>query len=166
MIHFFHKESAQNVWPFQVGAIADGLIVPMDQIPDPVFSEGVLGFCCGIDSEDGIIYAPADATVVEVSDTFHAIGLSCSNGVEILLHLGIDTVKLGGAGFKCLVKQDAHVRKGQKLMKMDLELIREAGLASTAILCITNSDDYKEVKLCAENKICHSEPILLIEKEI
>ena len=127
-----------------LAAHADGTVVPMDQIPDAVFSQGIMGFCCGIEPENGKVYAPADGTVIQLTPTLHAIGLSVGD-MELLIHAGIDTVAMDGDGFTNEVREGQAVKKGDLLMTMDLEKIRAAGYPATVILIVTNSDDFASV---------------------
>ncbi|MDO5435080.1 MAG: phosphoenolpyruvate--protein phosphotransferase [Clostridia bacterium] len=118
------------------GAPADGRLIPMEQIPDPAFSSGVLGKCIGIEPESGNIYAPVSGTVTMVADTLHAIGIRSDGGHEILIHIGIDTVALKGKGFTCSLKAGARVEKNDLIMTADPDVIRAAGLNATVILVL------------------------------
>ena len=81
-----------------LAAYAQGTVVPMEEIPDQVFSQGIMGFCCGIEPTDGKVYAPADGTIIQTTDTLHAVGLTV-DGMELLIHAGVDTVEMNGEGF-------------------------------------------------------------------
>ena len=107
---------------------ADGELIPMEEIPDPVFSEGIMGKCFGVMPENGEICAPVSGTVTAVAAAGHAVSLQEENGREILIHAGLDTVKLNGEGFKVLVREGETVKQGQLLMEADIRLIREKGL--------------------------------------
>ena len=117
------------------GAPADGELIPMQEIPDPVFSSGKLGKCIGILPENGNIWSPCDGTVVSIAETKHAITIKADNGEEFLVHVGIDTVKLGGKGFMVLVSEGDYIGKSQKIMTADLDVIRGAGLSTMVIIC-------------------------------
>lgn len=136
-------------------APASGEVVEMKNIADPVFSEGVLGFCCGIEptDSDGRIFAPCGGVVTQLSETMHAIGLETEDGVEILIHVGVDTVDMQGEGFAASCAQGNTVTKGQLLLTADIGKIREAGYCATVITVVTNSDSCKEVKLKALGNI-------------
>ena len=116
-----------------VAAPADGKLIPMEEIPDPVFSSGTLGECVGILPENGTIYAPCDGTVSGVAKTGHAITFTASDGRQILVHVGIDTVSLGGRGFRVHVKEGMAVSKGDIVLEADLEVIRVAGLSPIVV---------------------------------
>ena len=132
---------AATVFPAVLGAVTKGVFVPMDQIPDEVFSAGVMGVCCGIEPEEGKLYAPADGKVTQLTDTLHAIGLE-AGGIDILIHVGVDTVEMNGNGFTNAVKEHQSVKKGDLLMTMDLKKICEAGHPATVIIAVANSDDF------------------------
>ena len=114
-----------------LSASAKGTAIPMERVPDPVFSTGVLGACCGIEPEEGKIYAPVDGIISMLTDTKHAIGIEGTSGVEVLIHVGVNTVEMKGAGFENLVKEGDRVKKGQLLMTVDLEKVKAAGYAAS-----------------------------------
>ena len=118
----------------------------MNEIPDDVFSAGVLGSCCGVNPTEGKVFAPIDGKITQLSDTLHAVGIEGANGVEVLLHIGVDTVDMNGDGFTPAVKEGDTVEKGQLLLSMDLEKIQAAGHPSTVIMIVTNSDDFASVE--------------------
>lgn len=120
-------------------APVDGETVPMRQIPDIIFSSGVIGSCIGILPENGHILAPCSGVVAEIADTAHAITFRNEKGMEILLIAGIDTFTLNGRGLSPLVKAGDSVTAGQPLMEMDLNLIRNAGLSPMIITVLSNS---------------------------
>ena len=109
----------------------------MEEIPDKTFSQGILGKCIGIEPENGRIYAPCDGRVIHIAETKHAISILSDRGHELIIHVGIDTVRLNGKGFKCLVKADQQVKKGELLMENDLAVIRGAGLSAITVLILT-----------------------------
>lgn len=128
-----------------VAAVAKGSAIPMADIPDPAFSQGFVGFCCGIEPEDGQVFSPVDGVVSQVPDTLHAVGIE-SQGMELLVHCGVDTVDMKGQGFTMLVKEGQSVKTGDPLLTMDLEVIRGAGHPTTIITAVTNSDDFTGVE--------------------
>lgn len=125
--------------PVEIGAPVNGTVVPMTEINDQVFSSGVLGTCVGVEPENGIIVAPIDGKIAHIADTLHAIGIQ-STSFEVLIHVGIDTVEMNGDGFNSKVKCGQIVKKGQKLLEIDLEKIKDAGHPATVITVIPNSD--------------------------
>ena len=114
-------------------APVSGETVPMQQIPDVMFSSGVIGNCIGIMPENGHILAPCDGEVLEIADTNHALTFRTADGTEILLLVGLDTFTLGGEGLCPLVAEGEAVKRGQAVMDADLERIREAGLSPIII---------------------------------
>ena len=120
---------------------ADGELVPMEEIPDPVFSEGIMGECFGVMPDNGKICAPISGTVTMVAETKHAVSLQGEDGREILVHAGLDTVKLNGDGFKVLVQNGEKVQQGQQIMEADIRLIREKGLNPIVIVARIESGE-------------------------
>ena len=132
---------AQNVAAeacHELQAPLSGHVIPMEQIPDQVFSQGVLGQGVGIEPTGNVVVAPADATVSTViEDSKHACGLLLDNGVELLIHVGMDTVTMGGDGFQLHVKEGDRVHAGDKLITFDPEKIKAAGHPTTTAFVIT-----------------------------
>lgn len=123
----------------------NGKCVALGEVPDEAFSSGALGAGAAYLPEEGIVRAPADATVRAVFPTGHALGMVTDGGAEVLIHIGMDTVKLGGEGFKVMVKEGERVIKGQILVEFDLAVISEAGYSSVTPMIITNTGDYSEI---------------------
>ena len=154
---------AVPVFPDTLGAAAKGTFVTMAEIPDEVFSTGVLGTCCGIDPAEGKVYAPADGKISQLTDTLHAIGIE-AGGVEILIHVGVDTVDMNGDGFVNKVKLNHNVKKGDLLLTMDLEKIRAAGHPATVIMAVTNADDFSSVEETASGTVQPGDHVMRINK--
>lgn len=117
---------------------AQGELLPLEEVPDETFASKVLGDGVAVNPSAGAVFAPADAVVTHLADTKHAIGLMTAGGNEILIHVGIDTVKLGGKYFKPHVKDGDTVRRGQLLLEFDLEQLRNAGYATTIPMLFTD----------------------------
>ncbi len=115
--------------------------------------------------EKGEVVAPCDATVETVFDTKHAVGMSTESGVELLIHIGINTVELGGKYYTTHVKDGDQVKKGQLLVSFDMDKIKEAGYDVTTPLIVTNSDDYRDVKILHEGMVTPEDKVLEIVKE-
>lgn len=147
------SEPAAPAGPLVVAADARGTVVKMEDIPDEVFAQGILGPCCGIDPEVGEVFAPLDGEITQAPDTLHALGILGDNGVEVLIHVGVDTVEMKGDGFASSVKLGDKVRKGQKLLTMDLEKIKAAGHPAVVITVITNGDDFASTELVASGTV-------------
>ena len=135
---------------YSVPAPVKGEVVKGEEIPDGAFSSGALGLGVGIKPEDNVVYAPFDGKISTVIDTKHAVGISGPGNMELLIHVGIDTVKMKGEGFNCFVSQDEEVKKGQKLIEFDRDTIKKAGYSDMVVVLLTNSDDYKDVKTASE----------------
>lgn len=157
------QPAAPAAFPTTLGAPAKGSFVPMEQIPDEVFSAGVLGICCGVDPAEGKVYAPMDGKITQVADTLHAIGIAAS-GAEVLIHVGVDTVDMNGDGFSGKVKVGQRVKKGDLLLTMDLEKIKAAGHPATVILAVTNTDDLAAVKPAAEGPVQPGDAVLSLKQ--
>lgn len=110
-------------------APAEGQVVPMAEIPDTSFAQGLLGPCVGLNPVSGAVYAPCKGKIFSIADTLHAITIVSDDKQDILVHVGIDTVKLNGKGFKVCVQEGEQVEQGQKIMDVDLSIIKDAGLS-------------------------------------
>lgn len=119
-----------------------GKLIDLSEVNDEVFSAGILGNGMAVIPEKGELYAPADATIATVFDSKHAISMVCDNGAELLLHVGLDTVKLEGKHYEPLVKDGDKVKAGQLLMKFDMKAIKKEGYDLVTPVVITNSDEY------------------------
>lgn len=129
--------------PGEIKSPLSGRIIPLEEIPDQVFSQGVLGEGVGIEPTDNVVLAPADGEVSTVmEDSGHACGLLLDNGVELLIHVGMDTVSMGGDGFQLHVKEGDRVRLGDKLITFDPEKIRRAGHPTTTAFVVTEPADF------------------------
>ncbi len=120
----------------------EGMLIPLKDVKDEVFSAGVLGEGMAVIPESGELYAPADATIDTVFDSKHAISMVCDNGAELLLHVGLETVKLNGKHFEPQVKNGDKVKAGQLIMKFDIEALKEEGFDVVTPVIITNADNY------------------------
>lgn len=158
------KETPAAVtFPITLCAASKGKYVAMDKIPDEVFSTGILGICCGIDPEEGKVYAPVSGKIIQLADTLHAIGIE-TGGMELLIHVGIDTVEMNGKGFQSMVKLGQNVKKGDLLLTMDLEMIHDAGYPATVIMAVTNSDDFSAVESVAADFVNLGDGVLWVNQ--
>lgn len=139
-----------------------GEVVPLADVPDEVFASGALGEGVAILPSDGNVYAPCDGVITTMMDSRHAVGMVADNGVEILIHVGLDTVSMDGKPFEYKVKQDQVVKKGDLLIVADLDQIKAAGFKSYTPVIITNSDDYVSIKATSEKTIKTGEKLLTI----
>lgn len=139
-----------------------GTIVPRNEIPDDTFAAGVLGNGVGIDPEEGVVVAPFDGEISSVTDTKHAIGITGPADMEVLIHVGVDTVNMKGDGFELLVEEGQKVKAGQKLMTFDIAKIKAAGYSPVAAVLLTNSDDYPEFKVVKTGKAQRLEEVFTV----
>ena len=117
-----------------------GSIVQLEEVPDPVFSQKMLGDGIAILPSDGIVVAPFEGEIVQVFPTKHAIGLRGKSGIEVLIHIGLETVALNGEGFETFIKQGDKVSKGDKLVKFDMDYINENASSLVTPITITNGE--------------------------
>ena len=132
----------------ELKSILDGKVMPIEEAPDDVFSQKIMGDGLAIEPSNNVVTAPADCDVsVVMADTGHACGLSFPNGVELLIHVGVDTVDMGGDGFKLLVKEGDHVKAGQPLIEFDPAKIKAAGHPCTTMLIVTSEGNAANIKM-------------------
>ena len=149
-----------------VTAPFSGTLVPLSEVPDETFASGVLGEGIAIEPSDGLFCSPVDGTVETIAETKHAIGFAADNGLEILVHVGLETVSLNGEGFEILVKEGDKVKAGQPVAKADLALIRERGLKTITFLVLTGGADDMELHCADGLATAGKTPVLtLTEKE-
>ena len=132
----------------ELKSILDGKVMPIEEAPDDVFSQKIMGDGVAIEPSNTVVTAPADCDVsVVMADTGHACGLTLPNGVELLIHVGVDTVDMGGDGFKLLVNEGDHVKAGQKLIEFDPEKIKAAGHPCTTMLIVTAEGSAANIRM-------------------
>ena len=130
-----------------------GTVIPLSEVHDEVFASAMMGKGCAVIPEEGKVYAPFDGKVVGLLDSHHAVGMESTDGVEVLIHVGMDTVKLNGRCFTIHVEEGEQVKKGQLLLEFDIPGIKEAGYEVTTPIIITNSDEFNDVETKAEGKV-------------
>lgn len=162
--NFTQDELISNVEEGAIYSPADGELITLSDVGDGVFSAEILGKGCGLRPSEGRIYAPFDGKVIQVSDTKHAIGLISEDGVETLIHVGIDTVNMQGKGFVPKVQVNNHVKYGQLLMLFSIPEIQKAGYNEVISIIVTNTGDYEDIEFVGPGKISKSEKILFIKK--
>ena len=146
-----------------IHACANGAMVNLSDVKDEVFASKAMGDGVAIVPDDGVIYAPTDATVVMAYPTGHAIGLQTDEGIEMLLHIGINTVELNGKGFEILVKSGQKVRQGDKLIEFDVETIRQAGYDATVMQLVTNMKESAQIHLEDKETVDEKDEIMKLE---
>lgn len=124
-------------------AVADGQAIPLEQVPDEAFSSKMLGDGFAVNPVSGTIYSPVNGKIDSVTETRHAYTIHSDDGLDILVHIGVDTVKLGGRGFISLVEQGDSVRAGDVIAKADLGLIKSHGLSALTPVLVANHDELK-----------------------
>lgn len=137
----------------------DGKILPLEQLPDETFATAILGPGCGVEPTGDTVYAPFDGTITTVAGTLHAVGLQSDDGIELLIHVGMDTVEMQGKGFTGLVKEGQKVKAGTPLLKVDLDAIRAAGHPTATAIIVTNADDLEEMKVVGEGTVTAGAPL-------
>ena len=141
-----------------------GKAVPVTEVPDPAFAEGMLGNGIAILPTEGKVYAPCDATVDTMFETGHAVSLAAPNGAEILIHVGLETVSLEGKPFTIHVANGDKVKKGQLLMEADLEAIKAAGLNTITPLLVCNTDDYPTFNTFVGKAVTQEDVVIELSK--
>lgn len=137
----------------------DGKVVPISEVSDPVFSQKMMGDGFGVDPNNGEIYSPVDAEIISVFPTKHALGLKLANDVDLLIHIGIDTVELDGKPFEILVEEGQEISPETLLVKVDLDALKDAGKEDTVIIAFTNMDVVEDYSLSATGELSRGELI-------
>lgn len=140
-----------------------GNVMLLKEVPDKTFANKLLGDGIAIDPEDGVVVAPADGKISLVFETKHAVALKTDSGAEILIHVGIDSVKMNGEGFKAFVKSGDRVKAGDKLLEVDLELLREKAASAITPIVISNTEEFKSIKQLKTGKVNLKDQLLLLE---
>lgn len=148
---FGKKEEA--VKTVQLLAPLTGTAVDLSMVPDPVFSEKMMGDGFAIEPSEGIVVSPVDGEIMQVFPTKHAVGIRAENGAEILIHIGLETVSLKGEGFETHVKQGDSVKAGDKLVTFDLAIISEKAKSKITPVIITNTDQAASLEKLTEGEV-------------
>ena len=143
-----------------LSACLNGTVVPLADVKDEAFASGALGDGIAIEPTDGELVAPADGEIFSTFETHHAVGMTTADGAELLMHIGIDTVKLGGKHFTYLVNEGDKVKKGQPLIRFELEAIKAEGYPVTTPLIVCNTDDYAAVAAKASGTVKQGDALL------
>ena len=140
-----------------------GELLPLSEVKDEVFSSGAMGEGVAVEPSEGVLHAPADGKVVMTFPTGHAIGMKTSDGAEILMHIGMDTVNLQGHGFETLVAKGDEFKAGDELVKFDIDAIHAKGYVVTTPIVVTNSKDYEKITVVSQGKVKVGQEILDLE---
>ncbi|MFE8701354.1 PTS glucose transporter subunit IIA [Cytobacillus sp. FJAT-54145] len=140
----------------------NGEVIPLEQVPDPVFSEKMMGEGVAVMPTEGNVYAPVDGTIIQVAPTKHAIGISAKDGSEILIHVGLETVALKGEGFQVAVEVGEKVSVGSLLMEVDWDIVKSKAKSSVIPIVITNShEDSKQYTITDEKNAISGKTVIL-----
>ena len=137
-----------------------GQIIPLSEVNDPVFSSEAMGKGCAVIPLEGKVFAPFDGTIVGLLDSHHAVGMESENGIEILIHVGMDTVKLGGKHFTCHIEDGQQVKIGQLLLEFDMDAIKAEGYEIVTPVIITNSDEFTEITTEVAGRVKNGDKLL------
>ena len=148
-----------------LGAHMKGEVVKLADVADEAFASGAMGDGIAIEPSEGKLYAPADGTIETVFETKHAVGMTTDDGVELLLHIGIDTVKLGGKYFEAYVAPEATVKKGDLLVSFDMEAIKAEGYPLTTPMIVCNTDDYAYIEMLTSGAVENGTDLLKVQGE-
>ena len=159
---FFKKLFGKNTDDFY--APMAGKAVPISEVPDPTFAEGMLGNGIAIEPSEGKVYAPCDATVDMMFTTGHAVSLVADCGAEVLIHVGLETVSLEGKPFKVYAASGDKVKKGQLLMEVDLDAVKAAGLPIITPMVICNTDEYPTFKTTVGKDVTNDDVVIALAK--
>ena len=159
---FFKKLFGKNTDDFY--APLAGKAVPISEVPDPTFAEGMLGNGIAIEPAEGKVYAPCDATVDMMFTTGHAVSLVADNGAEILIHVGLETVSLEGKPFTVHAANGDKVKKGQLLIEVDLDAVKAAGLPTITPVLICNTDDYPTFNTTIGKEVTNADVVIELGK--
>lgn len=159
----FDKFRAKKKENFEICSPVKGDVIDVTKTNDPLFKSEGLGKEVGIIAEENTLVSPVNGEIKTFFPTKHAIGITSDDGVDILIHVGIDTVELNGKYFNALKEQGDKVKKGDKLLEVDFESIKNEGYDTTVLFVITNTQEYSSVKSCEGNKTV-ADTIIEIQK--
>ena len=158
------EEAAAQIPEETVKSPVRGRIIPLSEVSDETFSSEMLGTTVAVEPEDGKVVSPCDGEVINVFDTGHAVCIATKSGGELLIHIGVDTVKLGGKGFTKKVSDGQQVRAGDVLIEADLDTIRAEGYPAATMVVLTNADAYSEVEKAAPGAVGTDDPVMTLKK--
>lgn len=159
---FFWKKKKKSI---DVYSPMNGRFLPLEEVPDQVFSQGMMGEGFAVDPVQGEVVSPVDGKVIHVFPTKHAIGLKTADDLEVLVHIGIDTVELNGEGFETFVSEGDQVKTGQKLLKVDIEFLKEKGKSPVSPIVFPQSAEWKIELKEQENLQAGETAVASVEKK-
>ena len=148
----------------EIGSPVKGKAVPISKVSDPTFGEEILGKGVAIQPEEGKIYAPADGTIEMLFDTKHAVSMTSTEGVELLVHIGLDTVALKGEHFTAHKGNGDAVKKGDLLISIDLEAVKAAGYDVITPMVVCNTSDYQTVEAVTGSDVNPGDTVLILKR--
>lgn len=157
--NLFKKEAG-----ISIGAPLAGKCVSIKEVPDPTFADEILGKGVAFIPADGKVYAPADGVITTLFPTGHAVAITTDDGVEILIHVGLETVSLEGKAFTIHTQMDAKVKKGDLLLEADLKAIEEAGLKIITPMVICNTDEFSQIEGMTDKEVIAGDEVLKLQK--
>lgn len=140
----------------------NGKVVSVTEVPDVTFSEKILGDGIAVIPSEGLIYAPADGEITAVFDTLHAFTMTTTDGVELLLHIGLETVSLKGEPFKSHIAVGDKVKKGDLLVEVDLDKIKASGLEIITPVLVGNIADYSKIEIIKAGEVSQGDEVLMV----
>lgn len=161
----FKKKKDENN-SISIYAPIDGEVVPLEDVPDPVFSQKMMGDGVAIKPNNGTVVSPVQGKIMQVFPTKHAIGIQAENGIEILLHIGLETVNLNGEGFTTHVQEGDNVKVGDALVTFEKEIIEEKAKSTITPVIITNTTEMKEIQIKDPQSVqAGQDEIIFVSKE-
>lgn len=160
MFKFLKKDNSNEIY----SPVKKGKLISIENVPDEVFAQKLMGEGVGFINEDNGIYAPCDGVVIMTTPTKHAIGLQSKGGVEVLIHIGLNTVDLNGKGFTSYVKKGDRVKKGDKLISFDKQFMIENNIDLTTPMVITNGSEYNIAFLDTVDEVNLQSKIMELKK--
>lgn len=149
MFGFLKKNKDNNLY-----APVTGEMIAIENVPDQMFAEKMMGDGVGFKFDGNTVYSPCDGEITMIANTLHAVGIKAANGAEILIHIGLDTVQLNGQGFKVITKAGSKVKKGTPIIEVDQEFMKKNNINLTTPMVITNSDEFSyDIKMDSSNVV-------------
>lgn len=162
--HLFNGKKGEKATVHMVYSPIKGTSVELAQVADPVFAEGTMGLGGAIIPDEGELYSPVTGKIIALFPTSHALGILSEDGLEVLLHIGIDTVEMKGDGFQAHVNIDQQVSKGQHLISFDIQKIKEQGYDPTVMVVVSNSGEFGKIKLHDKKQITNGEQLFWFDQ--
>lgn len=148
---------------YEVSSVGKGKVISIKDVPDKTFSSNLIGEGVAVDIIDDYIYAPFAGRIKAIYPTNHAIGIESDNGIEVLIHIGVDTVKIDDAGFESLVNEGQMVEKGEQLLKFDYKKLKEHDVYTPTIVVVTNSQEFKSIKVTEEKEVSKNDSLFIVK---